>query len=81
VRDRKAQNEAVDLLTKFERVAMAAEDFDRAIEQALRFRLSHGVDIMDCLIAAPCRRLEATLMTRNLKHFSVLLGDLVERPY
>ena len=77
----KAQREAIELLRRFDRIPMASEDFDWAIEQALRFRLSQNVDIMDCLIAAPSHRLQMTFYTRNLKHFRPLLGDSARDPY
>lgn len=35
----------------------------------------------DCLIAAPAQRLGVPLYTRNLKHFSPLLGDLAVMAY
>jgi len=81
VQNLKAQRKAIELLRRFERIPMAPEDFDWAIEQALRFRLSHNVDVMDCLIAAPSHRLEMPLYTRNVKHFQRILGDAARDPY
>ena len=81
VEDLRAQKRAIELLRHFERVDLEPGDFDWAIQQALRFRLSHSVDAMDCLIASVAARLELPLYTRNLKHFSPLLGPLAQRPY
>ena len=80
-RDAQAQREALKLLRRFVRVEQVAEDFDWAIESSLRFRLSHGVDMMDCLIASASYRLKLTLFTANLKHFKPLLGSLADKPY
>lgn len=77
----KAQNQAVELLRHFGRVEILPADFDWAIQQALRFRLSHNVDMMDCLVASTTQRLGLTLFTPNLKHFKPMIGDLAQRPY
>jgi predicted nucleic acid-binding protein len=75
------QARAVELLRHFEKIEMAPEDFDWAIQQALQFRLSHNVDMMDCLIASASQRLGLPLFTRNMKHFQPLLGSLAQKPY
>jgi predicted nucleic acid-binding protein len=77
----RAQKRAVELLRHFERVDLEPADFDWAIGQALRLRLSHSVDVMDCVIAAAARRLDLPLYTRNLKHFEPMLGSLARKPY
>ncbi len=77
----KSQKRAVELLHRFEKVEVLQEDFDWAIGQALQFRLSHNVDMMDCLIASTAQRLGVPLFTRNLKHFQPMIGSLAQRPY
>jgi predicted nucleic acid-binding protein len=52
-----------------------------AREKLLKHRLSHNIDAFDCLIAAPSYRLQFPLYTRNLKHFTPLLGKLAQQPY
>lgn len=76
-----AQQRAVRFLRHFERLCPSADDFDWAIQRPLQFRLSHGVDAMDCLTASTASRLGLSLYTRNLKHFTPLLGPLAKRPY
>jgi predicted nucleic acid-binding protein len=71
----------VNLLNEFELVEQTISDFDWATRQLIRYRLSHQIDAFDCLIAAPSYRLQLPLYTRNLKHFTPLLGRLVEQPY
>lgn len=72
---------AIKLLRRFERVDFLSADFDWAIDQAIRFRLSHSVDPMDCLIASVAFRLKKPLYTHNVKHFAPMLGPLVQKPY
>jgi predicted nucleic acid-binding protein len=79
--DRRAEAIALRLLYRFERVDVTAGDIDWAIRQMLRFHLSHGLDAMDCLIASVSYRLNSTLYTRNLRHFTPMLGGLAQRPY
>jgi len=76
-----AQRRAVELLHRFEKVEVLPGDFDWAIRRALQFRLSHNVDMMDCLIASTAQRLGVPLFTPNLKHFQPLIGVLAQRPY
>ena len=79
--NRRMERTALQLLKRFERIATSTQDTDWAIRQLLRFHLSHGIDAMDCLIAASSYRLSVPLYTRNLKHFVPLLGELARRPY
>lgn len=48
---------------------------DAAGELAARYRRSHsGIDIVDYLVAAAAQRLDATLLTRNVRHFPMFEG-------
>ena len=58
-----------------------AADFARAYEILLSFRLSSGLGIPDCLIAAMAVDRGACLYTFNLKHFRVVPGLIVQQPY
>jgi predicted nucleic acid-binding protein len=79
--NRQEQQRAIKLLNRFQRLDPQPEDYDWAIRQALALRLSHNVDVMDCLIAACAHRLQLPLFTTNLKHFAALLGPLAHKPY
>ncbi|HEX7407998.1 MAG TPA: type II toxin-antitoxin system VapC family toxin [Candidatus Binatia bacterium] len=46
-----------------------------------RFRLSKGIGYLDCLIGAAAFCSSATLATLNEKHFRILPGMSVSRPY
>jgi predicted nucleic acid-binding protein len=52
-----------------------------ALDSYKQFHLSHGVGFLDCLIAATALRHGLRLATLNLKHFTMLSGVQVERPY
>lgn len=75
------QRRVLNLLKRFDLVQMIQQDFDWATQQLVQYRLSHNVDAFDCLIAAPSYRLQLPLHTRNLKHFTPLLGNLAQQPY
>ncbi len=75
------QRKVIRLLDMFLMEELEKTDIDWAMQQLKTYRLSHGVDIPDCLIAAPSYRLQLPLYTRNLKHFTPLLGNLAQEPY
>jgi predicted nucleic acid-binding protein len=52
-----------------------------AMRQFARVRLSHKSDYPDALIASVAARLDVPLYTLNLRHYTLLLGDRVQRPY
>ena len=72
---------AAKFMSAFEMIYLTDADFDWAMEAQIRYELSHGVGMMDCLIASVSHRLQVPLYTHNLKHFSPLLGDLAQKPY
>lgn len=69
------------LLKQFDLVEMTNTDFNWATQQLIKFKLSHGMGIMDCLIVAPSHRLQLPLYTQNLKHMNPLLNSLAQKPY
>lgn len=75
------QRRATKLMEQFNFLELSKEDMHWGMEQQLKYQLSHGVGILDCLIAAPCARLNIPLYTRNLKHFAPLLNTLAVQPY
>ena len=80
-RNKENQLKANSPLKRFEMVYLTEADQLWAMQQMTSYALSHGVGILDCLIAAPSHRLQLPLYTHNSKHFSPLLGDLVQKPY
>lgn len=58
-----------------------ATSCDRALTDFHTFHLSHGLGLLDALIAATAIGHSATLLTFNLKHYKVIAGLTVEQPY
>lgn len=75
------QNRAEKLLQRFEVVYPTPESMQWAMLQLKTYRLSDGIGMNDCLIAAPSHCLQVPLYTRNLKHFAPVLGELARQPY
>lgn len=69
------------LLDQFEMEYLTASDMDWAMNQLVQYRLSHGVAVIDCLIASICHRLKVPLYTHNIKDFLPLIGTLAQKPY
>lgn len=75
------QQRAIRLLKRFEQVDVISADMDWAMEQLVRYKLSHNVGMMDCLIASVSQRMDVPLFTINLKHFTPILGAMAQKPY
>ena len=58
-----------------------ATEFVQAYQLLSQYRLSHGIGISDCLIAAMALSHSARLYTFNLKHFAIIPNLDVQRPY
>lgn len=79
--NRQKQTQAITILRRFEQIQVISADFEWTLEHLPRFKLSHNIGGMDCLIAAVSYRLQIPLFTTNLKHFTPLLGELAQKPY
>lgn len=53
----------------------------KAYELIVRFSKSHGMAIPDALIAATALVENAVLVTSNIRHFSMIEGLRLEKPY
>ena len=70
------------ILNEFNMEYLTRTDMDWAMQQLEHYRLSHGVETNDCLIASVCHRLQVPLYTHNVKDMRVLLDEpLVRIPY
>jgi predicted nucleic acid-binding protein len=56
-------------------------DCNRAIVDFTTFHLSHGLGLLDALIAACAVGRSATLCTFNTKHFQCVPGLMTNEPY
>jgi predicted nucleic acid-binding protein len=81
VPNRNAERRALRILNKFARIDLTVSDVDWAIQQLTRYKLSHNIGGLDCLIASTSHRLQIPLYTTNLRHFTPLLSSLVKKPY
>jgi predicted nucleic acid-binding protein len=63
------------ILKEFNMDYLTRTDMDWAMQQLERYRLSHGVEMNDCLIASVCHRLQVPLYTHNVKDMRVLLDE------
>lgn len=80
--NKRAQASTNALLNRFDLVYLTQADMDWAMQQLLTYRLSHGIAVMDCLIASVCYRLQVPLYTHNRRDMTNLLGPtLVVKPY
>ena len=68
-------------LLVFEVVWPEPSEFAAAFQLLLTHRLSSGLNIPDCLIAATALSRNARLYTFNLKHFQVVPELDVAQPY
>lgn len=56
-------------------------DCRRALSDFAAYHLSHGLGLLDSLIAACAIGMSATLCTFNVKHYRNVPGLLLEQPY
>ncbi len=81
-RGRRALAVVVKLLNTFETLALIEADQVWAEQQLIKYRLSHGVEINDSLIASVCHRLQVPIYTQNVKDMRKLLpAALVVKPF
>jgi predicted nucleic acid-binding protein len=72
---------AARLMQRFTMLYPIQADLDWSMQQQMAYELSHGVGMMDCLIASVSHRLQIPLYTHNLKHFTPIIGHLAQKPY
>ena len=68
------------LISKFDILELDAATSKLSGELAKQFQPSHGIDALDCMIAATAVVHDLQLITLNLKHFRPIFPKL-ERPY
>lgn len=80
--NKREQARTKSLLDQFDMAYLTPADMDWAMQQLLTYRLSHGIAIMDCLIASVSYRLQIPLYTHNVRDMTILLGSsLAVKPY
>lgn len=79
--NKQKQASAMRILADFELIEITPADTQWAVQALATTRLAHNVDALDSLIASVSYRLQIPLYTRNMKHFTPLLGELAQKPY
>jgi predicted nucleic acid-binding protein len=80
-KNRRQIERVLKLLAPFQIVWPTKKDCARALSDFTAFHLSHGLGLLDSLIAACALGRSATLCTFNTKHYSVVKGLTLSRPY
>lgn|SRR5574341_154683 len=81
VRDAAQRRQAIKFLKPYPVIHLTTDDSIWAQKQHAQFKLSHGVGIIDALIAAPAFRLGVPIYTLNTKHFTPLPDVAAIKPY
>jgi predicted nucleic acid-binding protein len=72
---------ALKLVAPLPVVWPTAADCNRALSDFTAYHLSHGLDLLDALIAACAIGSPATLCTFNVKHYQMVPGLVTAQPY
>jgi len=80
-RDSREQSRLTKFLRQFHFLHPNEDDLQAALQNLLKFHLSHDLGFGDCLIAATALRLNLPVATLNDRHFRLFKGLKVIRPY
>jgi len=80
-RNRQEQMTLLAQLNRYELVLLDAGDAIQALKWFETYRLSHGVGIMDCLIAASALRIGKPFYTFNIRHYRPFTALQAREPY
>lgn len=80
-RDKQEQRVVSEELARYVNLHLESGDSQNAQQWFEQFHLSHGIGIMDSLIAAVAVRVGKPLYTFNLRHFQVIPGLDARVPY
>jgi predicted nucleic acid-binding protein len=80
-RNRREQRQLLRHISAVQIVHVESGDSRDALHWYQAFYLSQGIGFLDCVIAAGAARLGCVLHTLNTKHFRVIPGLSVKRPY
>jgi predicted nucleic acid-binding protein len=80
-RNGKEVRAALQMVAPFQIVWPTQADCARALSDFATYHLSHGLGLLDALIAACAIGQSATLQTFNAKHYSAVPGLRIAKPY
>ena len=69
------------IMDDFDMIYPVQTDIEWSMQAIMTYRLSHGVGVLDCLIASIAHRLQVPLFTDNVKDFPMLAIDRLIKPY
>jgi predicted nucleic acid-binding protein len=72
---------ALKLVSPFPIVWPTETECSRALADFVAYHLSHGLGLLDALIAACAIGRSATIYTFNVKHYAAVPGLVAEQPY
>jgi len=75
------QKIALDTMQRFELFEVTHDDLITGANLLMNWRPKLRIDAFDCILCATVLRLQLPFYTRNLKHFSPILGGLAIAPY
>jgi len=80
-RDKRELNRTVKFLTDFVLIDISIPISKKAFQLMLQFNMSHGLVIPDAFIAATALEEKLQLVTSNIRHFEMIPGITLKKPY
>ena len=80
-RDKRDLNSTLKFLADFVLIEISTPISKRAFQLMLQFNMSHGLVIPDAFIAATALEENLQLVTSNIRHFEMITGISVKKPY
>jgi predicted nucleic acid-binding protein len=80
-RDKRELNRTLKFLGDFVLIDISIPISKRAFQLMLQFNMSHGLVIPDAFIAATAMEENLQLVTSNIRHFEMIPGITLRKPY
>jgi predicted nucleic acid-binding protein len=80
-RNQKEILSATEFLNLFESIHVSESISQNCVELIARYSTNYGLSIPDAFIAATCIITDSELYTRNIRHFQMIDGLKVTKPY
>lgn len=80
-RDKKELNRTLKFLADFVVIDISIPISKRSYQLMLQFNMSHGLVIPDAFIAATALEENLKLVTSNVRHFEMIPGITLKKPY
>ena len=80
-RDKRDLNRTLKFLADFVLIDISIPISKRALQLMLQFNMSHGLVIPDGFIAATALEENLELVTSNVRHFEMIAGITLRKPY